>query len=126
MTKQRHAGDADSGFIGSMVGSEVSGQPSARQQQQQQQQQATLRLRQSDSGSDRYKHLTVGISVNSRVSILKIMFTCMEKVNMFTKNMFKYCIHVCSIREMHLGLALLSQSDKSLKTCLYVYLADQR
>lgn len=49
MTKQRHAGDADSGFIGSMVGSEVSGQPSARQQQQQ-----TLRLRQSDSGSERY------------------------------------------------------------------------
>ncbi|XP_061164853.1 uncharacterized protein LOC133173820 isoform X2 [Saccostrea echinata] len=49
MTKQRHAGDADSGFIGSMVGSEVSGQQSARQQQQQQ----TLRLRHSDSGSER-------------------------------------------------------------------------
>ncbi|XP_065933670.1 serine/arginine repetitive matrix protein 2 isoform X4 [Magallana gigas] len=49
MTKQRHAGDADSGFIGSMVGSEVSGQASARQQQGQ----GTLRLRQSDSGSDR-------------------------------------------------------------------------
>ena len=43
MTKQRNAHDADSGFIGSIVGSEVS-QMSARQQQQQQQQ-PTLRLR---------------------------------------------------------------------------------
>ncbi|KAK3087416.1 hypothetical protein FSP39_005595 [Pinctada imbricata] len=53
MTKQRHAGDADSGFIGSMVGSDVSqGHLSARQQQQQQQ--PTLRLRQpSDSSSER-------------------------------------------------------------------------
>lgn len=44
MTKQRNAHDADSGFIGSVVGSEVS-QLSSRQQQQQQQQQPTLRLR---------------------------------------------------------------------------------
>ncbi|XP_052094415.1 uncharacterized protein LOC127730185 isoform X5 [Mytilus californianus] len=43
MTKQRNAPDADSGFIGSIVGSEVS-QLSARQQQQQQQQ-PSLRLR---------------------------------------------------------------------------------
>ncbi|XP_076090830.1 uncharacterized protein LOC143062899 isoform X3 [Mytilus galloprovincialis] len=43
MTKQRNAADADSGFIGSIVGSEVS-QLSARQQQQQQQQ-PSLRLR---------------------------------------------------------------------------------
>ncbi|XP_063423913.1 titin homolog isoform X2 [Mytilus trossulus] len=42
MTKQRNAPDADSGFIGSIVGSEVS-QLSARQQQQQQQ--PSLRLR---------------------------------------------------------------------------------
>ena len=36
-------------------------------------------------------------------------------------------MRVCSIREMHSGLALLSQSDKSLKTCLYMYMyiADQ-
>ncbi|XP_033758585.1 uncharacterized protein LOC117340908 [Pecten maximus] len=46
MTKQRNAPDADSGFIGSMVGSEVS-QMSSRQQQLQQQDQAqpSLRLR---------------------------------------------------------------------------------
>ena len=51
MTKQRHAGDADSGFIGSMVGSEVSGNLSSRQQQQQ----PSLRLRQpSESSSERY------------------------------------------------------------------------
>ncbi|VDI42188.1 Hypothetical predicted protein [Mytilus galloprovincialis] len=43
MTKQRNAADADSGFLGSIVGSEVS-QLSARQQQQQQQQ-PSLRLR---------------------------------------------------------------------------------
>lgn len=47
MTKQRNAHDADSGFIGSMVGSEVS-QLSAQQQQQQ----PSLRLRRPSDPQD--------------------------------------------------------------------------
>ncbi|XP_060064275.1 uncharacterized protein LOC132544669 [Ylistrum balloti] len=54
MTKQRNAPDADSGFIGSMVGSEVS-QMSSRQQQLQHQDQAqpSLRLRHPADNEER-------------------------------------------------------------------------
>ncbi|CAL1546942.1 unnamed protein product [Lymnaea stagnalis] len=50
MTKQRAADDADSGFIGSMVGSGV-GEPPALIQQQEEQQQLALRLRQQADDS---------------------------------------------------------------------------
>lgn len=46
MTKQRNAPDADSGFIGSMVGSEVSQRGSSSRQ-------PSLRLRQPDDTQNR-------------------------------------------------------------------------
>ncbi|XP_069121674.1 microtubule-associated protein futsch-like isoform X2 [Argopecten irradians] len=66
MTKQRNAPDADSGFIGSMVGSEVS-QMSSRQQQLQQQDQGqpSLRLRHPADNEERPRSRTRDIETAS-------------------------------------------------------------